>query len=107
MSRKKTPAACLLDEGAALVKHTHDIDLATTLVKQAVAEDGDWTADEIVPTNPRVIWCRIINTLPGSWAEAEGYAWTYAAAPGPGRGVFPAVEFLHIGVKPQSFGGAA
>jgi hypothetical protein len=107
MSRKKTPVALCLEDGIVLVKHTHDVDLATKLAKQAYAEGSDWSPGDILLSKPNVIWCRIINALPGSHAEDEGWSWSYAAAPGPNRGVFPAVEFLAAGVNPNSIGGAA
>jgi hypothetical protein len=87
--KKREPEVKELD-GGFLVKHCDDAELAAALVRK-------WAGENDVRIDPRegkVIWCRILGRLPGSLAEAEGWAWEYRYAEGPGRGVFRAVEFV-------------
>jgi hypothetical protein len=98
---KREPVAVMLAEGEVLVKHTHDVEMAERLARAALAEEN-LSADERTPEalagfrlgKPIVGWFRIVNCLPGSYGEGEGWAWALHKASGPGRGAFPAVEFL-------------
>lgn len=100
-NRKREPVAVTLAEGGVLVKHTDDVDLADRLARELLITDQDIDRDELteqeyaglLPTG-RPIWCRILGRLPGSLAEAEGWAWEYRHVSGPGRGVFQAVEYV-------------
>lgn len=89
MTRKRKPEAIELSDGAlCLVKHTHDLELATNLAAEKLGLHAN-----VLEGRGRAVWCRILGPIPGSLAEAEGWAWEYRTYPGPSRGVFPAVEF--------------
>jgi hypothetical protein len=91
MTRKREPVAVVLTDGGVLVKHTHDIKLATRLADEALAAEYGRPCTVV---GGRAIWCRITHCLPNSWGAGEGWRWAYHYATGPGRGVFPAVEYL-------------
>jgi hypothetical protein len=91
--RKRDPEAVLIADGGVLVKHTHDLELATRLARTALTSEAAAEDEVHVPVG-RAIWCRIMGCLPNSYGAWEGWAWHYDHAPGPARGVFPAVEFL-------------
>ena len=98
MTKKRKPEALMTADGAWLVKHTHDIDLAAQLVRAAIVEGYYADCGAVYLRKPdagqgRAIWCWIGGPLPGSLAQAEGWAWQYHYADAPRRGVFPAVEF--------------
>lgn len=98
---KREPVAVMLAEGEVLVKHTHDLELAEQLARAALAEEN-LMPDECTPEalaafrlgKPVVGYFRIVNCLPGSYGEGEGWSWELHKARGPGRGAFPAVEFM-------------
>ena len=115
MSRKRAPLAEIGADDYRIVRHTHDIDLARRLMAKAmVDEDGcpawdDWPArqqhtctDECLDVamkywakrlaDPRQVYIRIHAALPNSYAEAEGWAFTYQECER-GPGAFPAVVF--------------
>ncbi|GAA0897833.1 hypothetical protein [Pseudonocardia zijingensis] len=98
--RKRQPEAMYLDGGSVLVKHTHDVELADRLAREAIVEHelfGEATDEEraeICLPDPLQRWVRIINALPGSYAEAEGWGWECRRDQPGRRGVFPAVEYL-------------
>lgn len=99
MSNERKPVAVTVAEGGVLVKHTHDVDLAARLARLALAADYYDDCAAVYLHKPdlgrsRAIWCRIGGILPGSLGEAEGWAWQYHYADGPGRGAFRAVEFV-------------
>lgn len=100
MSRKRAPEAVYLAEGSVLVKHTHDLELADRLAREAIVEAelfGEATEEErgaILLGTPRPGWVRIIHCLPNSWGADEGWSWTYERDRQGKPGVFPAVEFL-------------
>lgn len=103
MSRTKTraPEVVMLAEGEVLVKHTHDLELAERLARALLAEEN-LPPDERTPEaltafrlgKSIVGHFRVVPCLPGSYGESEGWSWELHKAPGPGRGAFPAVEFL-------------
>lgn len=93
--------AVLMAEGEVLVKHTHDLELAEQLARTLLAEEN-LESDERTPEalaafrlgTSIVGHFRVVPCLPGSYGEGEGWAWELHRARGPGRGAFPAVEFL-------------
>lgn len=99
--RKREPEVVLLVEGEVLVKFTHDLEVAERLARAELVEQR-LLPDERTPEaiaalqvgKPLVGWFRIVNCLPGSYGESEGWSWALIQARGPGRGVFPAVEFV-------------
>jgi hypothetical protein len=84
--KEREPEALALYDGAiALVKHTHDVEEAERLAAHMLG----LRAEELKGRG-RAVWCRILGPLPGSLAEAEGWAWEYRTYREPSRGVFKA-----------------
>lgn len=102
MSRpQRDPEALMLAEDGVLVKHTHDVELADRLAREALAgwnlAEDERTPDRVaaMPLGRRVVgWFRIAPCLPHSYGAGEGWAWQLHPAPGPGRGAFPGVEYV-------------
>lgn len=105
---RRQPVAEIGDEDYRIVRHTHDVDLATRLMRdRMVAELGclrrtfqdtlhtctDECLDEYDPGKPVPVWVRIVPALPNSWAASEGLHYTYNPAKPHTRGAFKAVEF--------------
>lgn len=111
MSRKREPVAVLGAEDYRIVKYTHDVELATRLMRdRLVAEYGcprygapegckDFAPGptkcphDVSVGRPRQTYVRIQGALPGSYAESEGWSYAYHEYVDPGRGAFPAVVF--------------
>jgi hypothetical protein len=99
VSRKREPVAEIGAEDYRIVRHTHDVELATTLmvaklVKEIVDVAWPEPLDQIAvsPGRPRQVWMRIVPCLPGSYGDAEGWKFEYRECD-QGRGAFPAVVF--------------
>jgi hypothetical protein len=100
MSRKREPVAEIGADDYRIVRHTHDLDLAKRLMRAALIEeyvrdmgalaDDDYSPD---PGQGRQTWVRVQYALPGSYAEAEGWPYSYHEYNQPGRGAFKAVVF--------------
>lgn len=99
MSRKREPVAVICGDDYLIVKHTHDVEQARELM--AAALKVDWygphaDVDERIArrlSRPHVTYARIINALPNSYAEAEGWSCVFQEQDVPSRGAFPAVVF--------------
>ena len=94
---KRQPAVHEVLEGGWLVRHTHDVELATAMLRHHLVRHERWPAhlarERIDPQRARLQWYRITPCLPGSYGYDEGWAYQYTVA-GPGqRGAFPAVEW--------------
>lgn len=107
----KPPVAEFGAEYFRIVRHTHDVELATKLMGDKLLADGcpvysladaragiqhtcgDPCRAEIRIGTPHLVWCRIVPALPGSFAESEGWRFAYMTDAKPGRGAFPAVVF--------------
>jgi hypothetical protein len=100
MTHKREPVAEIGAEDYLIVRHTHDVDLATRLMRAKLIEeyvremgalaDDDYAPD---PGKGRPEWIRIVPALPNSYAAAEGWEFTYATAKPHSSGAFPAVVF--------------
>jgi hypothetical protein len=90
MPRRREPSVVEIDECGLLVKHTHDVELATKLAREWVERSEDYGD---LPGPARCVWVRIITALPSSWAAGEGYAWRIEPGEPGERGVFRAVQF--------------
>lgn len=91
--KKREPEPVALAEGGVLVKHCDDVALAERLARSFAARENDVCPGDIHHKRGRRMSVRIMGALPGSLAEAEGWAWEYRET-SPGRGAFRAVEFL-------------
>jgi hypothetical protein len=105
---RRQPVAEIGAEDYRIVRHTHDVDLATRLMRaeelRAYGCPGDgWNYCEDLRNpdcpharvfgKPVPVWVRIIPALPNSWAASEGLHYTYNPAKPHTRGAFKAVEF--------------
>jgi len=102
VSRKREPVAEIGAEDYRIVKYTHDVELASRLMLaklQQERRDQYWPStipEDDLPTTagrPKQTYVRIQGALPNSYAEYEGWAWSYHEYDKPGRGAFPAVVF--------------
>lgn len=111
----KEPVAEIGDEDYWIVRHTHDVDVAAELMRARLFEEhlengcprqstadvlarivhtcGDECRAAIDVGEPHQVWMRVAPCLPDSYGAAEGWAFQYHQADGPGRGAFPAVVF--------------
>lgn len=99
MSRRREPVAEIGADDFLIVCHTHDIEQARTLMLAKLTEEhvrdmGALADDEYEPhvEGGRQVYMRKVARLPGSLAEAEGWAFEYRECK-PGPGAFPAVVF--------------
>lgn len=83
-----------------IVRHTHDVELATQLMTERLRAElrEEYWPDPAPPTafnlgTPKKVYVRIQGAIPGSQAEAEGWSYAYHEYSEPGRGAFPAVVF--------------
>lgn len=98
MRKPPTPVADIAAEDFRIVRHTHDIELATKLMQAELNQDcGQSYIDEFGPPKvgrPVQVWCRITPCLPNSYGAAEGWAFQYMTDAKPhSRGAFRAVVF--------------
>ena len=111
MTRKREPVAEIGDEDYRIVRYTHDIDLATQLMRAhlkvyygcprdgeddgcpILAPVGDCPHEWERVGKPEQVYARIQHALPNSYAAAEGWTYAYHEYEKPGRGAFPAVVF--------------
>jgi len=96
---QRAPVAEIGAEDYRIVRHTHDLELATELMQSKLnSECSPMDLKDFGPPHvgrPRRVWCRIVPALPNSHAAGEGWAYSYSIDAKPGTpGVFPAVEFL-------------
>jgi hypothetical protein len=114
MSRKREPVAEIGEDDYRIVRHTHDIELASHLMRAKISEDEcprytmedlqarrahvctqeceDAIQSSVDPGKAKQVYVRILGAIPGSLAEAEGWAFQYYECER-GRGAFPAVVF--------------
>lgn len=96
-SRVRTPEVHYVMDDGWLVRHTHDIDLATKLLQRHLLREERWSAADvranITADNAATRWYRVTPCLPGSYGEGEGWAYQYTVAKPGGRGAFRAVEW--------------
>jgi hypothetical protein len=97
MSKTREPVAEIGAEDYRIVRHTHDVELATELMQaelnrdygqECVAEFG-----EPAVGRPVQVWCRITPCLPNSFGASEGWSSAYTYAEPHSRGSFRAVVF--------------
>lgn len=94
----RTPVAELGCEDYRIVKFTHDVGLATELMRTRLNEeyrtpvDPEPFRDKNVG-KPRLAWIRIVPCLDSSYGAAEGWAFEYQPARANTRGAFRAVVF--------------
>jgi hypothetical protein len=118
MSRKPEPVAEIGADDYLIVRHTHDVQLATKLMRAKLAASWDgcpaWESsvttkgvdyvrlshpctekclESINPGTPRQAWIRVIPCLDNSFGAAEGWEFEYRDAEPHSRGAFPAVVF--------------
>lgn len=102
---KRAPVAEIGDEDYRIVRHTHDVAEAETLMRAALGDHGEIGCCEsedchttgctnvVKLGEPRQVYVRIIHALPGSW-QREDMGWTFEYREcSKGRGAFPAVVF--------------
>jgi hypothetical protein len=99
VSRKRVPVAELGEDDYRIVRHTHDVEEASSLMRALLGDCTERGCTDTCPPcppvklgTPRRVHVRILSRLPGSLAEAEGWAFEYRECQ-PGRGAFPAVVF--------------
>jgi hypothetical protein len=108
---KREPVAEIAAGEYRIVRHTHDVELASRLMRAKLLSDygcpGDGTADGFCPPDhtdddcphdphvgtPRREWMRIVHCLPGSFGDGEGWSFEYQNAEPGTRGAFRAVVF--------------
>jgi hypothetical protein len=110
MTKTRIPVAELGAEDYRIVRHTHDVDLATRLMRAEILKEhgcpGGDTWDDHCPDfrgddclhdvrlgKPVQVWVRIVPALPNSWAASEELDYTFNPAEPASRGAFRAVEF--------------
>jgi hypothetical protein len=111
MSRKHEPVAEIGVEDYRIVRHTHDVELATKLMRSKLIAYYGCPGDGKSPDGfcrpfdspdcphphalgrPQLEWIRIVPALPGTFAESEGWKFTYQPTKPHARGAFPAVVF--------------
>lgn len=101
----RDPQAYIGVDNYQVVKFTHDIELATRLMRDAILDEfGCWTlhctATSMAPCEhpqrigrPVQVWLRTVHCLPNSYGAGEGWDWQHVHAKGRGRGAYPAVVF--------------
>ena len=90
---KREPVAEIGEDDYRIVRHTHDIELARRLMAEKLTAEADYgTYEPHEVGRPRQVWMRVVNALPGSFAEACGWKFQYVECER-GRGAFPAVVF--------------
>lgn len=106
MSRKREPEAVVGEEDYLIVKFTHDVEEARRLMTREVVDKNECPGDPEGFTQarrehfakrlsrPKVTYVRIQGAIPGSFAESEGWSYSYHEVNGPARGAFKAVVFL-------------
>jgi hypothetical protein len=86
----REPVAELGHEDYRIVKFTHDVELAATLMLEKLnREYGNYEPDEI--GKPYQTWIRIVPCLENSYGAAEGWGFVYQNAKPHSRGAFRAV----------------
>jgi hypothetical protein len=108
---QRAPGAEVGAEDYRIVRHTHDVELATKLMRAALLAATGCPGDGLSPDgfckplnnpdcphpfalgNPQQEWIRIVPALPNSFAAFEGWKFTYSPAKPHSRGAFPAVVF--------------
>lgn len=94
MRRKREPVAEIGAEDYRIVRHTHDVDLATKLMRARL--DEEYGPPEFGPREvgtPWQAWIRIVPCLPNSYGAGEGWKFEYRHAKPHARGAFRAVVF--------------
>lgn len=95
--RQRVPEVHYVIEDGWLVRHTHDVELATWLTRHHVVRVERWSAEaaraSIRPETARQDWYRVTPCLPNSYGAGEGWAFQYTVAEPGGRGAFPVVEW--------------
>ena len=104
----REPVAEIGAEDYFIVRHTHDVELATRLMRAELLEANgcpgeEWTFckdfhDPGCPHDFRLgkpvqVWVRIVPALPNTYAAAEGLTATFNPAEPGSPGAFRAVEF--------------
>jgi hypothetical protein len=89
-----------------IVKHTHDVEVARTLMTRELVDKNEFPGDAESLTlarreyfakrlsRPKQRYVRIVPALDNSFAASEGWTYAYHECDEPGRGAFPAVVFL-------------
>lgn len=93
MSRSRPPVPRLYTDGGGVVTRCTDPEEARRLLLAEYRAEIDDEADEDSFPLDRAIVTRgrIVNCLPGSYGDGEGWAWQFH--PGTGRGSTPAIEW--------------
>ena len=94
MSGGHEPIAEIGADDYRIVRHTHDVELATTLMRARLC--GECGSPEFGPREtgqPRLAWIRIVPCLPNSYGAAQDWAFEYRDAQPGSQGAFRAVVF--------------
>lgn len=101
----REPVAEIGDDDYRVVRHTHDVGDAETLLRAKLgchSEIGCCESEGCYTTGctgvvdvgtPKLVWLRIVPCPPRSVGAAMGWKFHYWECDRPGRGAFPAVVF--------------